>query len=722
MSWRSRRANSVGLAMMVAAGGVALPSPAHGQVAPDSVSYTLTPVVVTATRTPRRLAWVPQPISVVTRDYVQRKVPNTVSDLLRTIPGVDVAGVGANQGRPQIRGMKGQRILLLADGLRLNNARRQSDFGELPALVDVERVERVEVLRGPSSVLYGSDAIGGVVNIITAAPTREGVHGNASFRYGGVEEQYAGDVRSAARFGSWSFAAGASWRTADAYVAPAGSFGSISLAEDTPVDGSGVSDRGVDVRVGRDFDDHEVFASFEGYRAEDAGFGSVAPSAYDPGGTPIAITYPDQDFAKVVAGYRGRFEGGVADEVDVRVYGQDNERELRFGVGPFPIGPTATLEVDNVNRTDIRSWGWRVEARKAFSSHLLLTYGVDGFRDRALGSDTNTTTTTGFGPAPIVDVSTRPQLPEATYLNAGFFVQSEIEAFERWSLVAGARYQSVGAETFATQGLEDQDPVSVTDGTLVASLNSIVRVTPSLSVIGAIGRGFRSPNLIERFFDGPTPEGGGYQLRNTELRPETSLNVDLGARLRGRKGGVDLFLFRNRVRDGIRIAPSSQMVGGLPAFENVNVAELLIRGVEVTADVDLTSSVSVVAGATWLDSEDVDDVENPVGDAYSSRQTVEVRYDDPAGRFWLSGDVRRNGEQADVRIAPNNPIGDVLPSFTTGNVRAGVTVWANEAGVEQRLVVALTNITNALYAEFGNAAFFRPEPKRNLTLAWQVSF
>ena len=82
---------------------------------------------------------------------------------------------------------------------------------------------------------------------------------------------------------------------------------------------------------------------------------------------------------------------------------------------------------------------------------------------------------------------------------------------------------------------------------------------------------------------------------------------------------------------------------------------------------------------------------------------------------------RHNGERKDVELT-NNPVGDVLPSFTAMDLRTGVTVWQSDSGMTHRLNVALTNITNALYAEFANASFFRPEPKRNLTLGWEVSF
>jgi hemoglobin/transferrin/lactoferrin receptor protein len=706
------------VAMALAPAGVVAQS---SDERPDTVVYTVDPLMVTATRGERALSTVPRPVTVVTSREFRRELPNTVSDLFRTRPGLDVAGVGVNQARPQIRGLKGQRVLLLSDGLRLNNSRRQTDFGELLALVDVNGVERVEVVRGPASVLYGSDALGGVINVITRAPTEQGLHGSGAVRYGSVEEQYAGTFRLYGRFDAFSVRAGGSIREADAYSAPSGSFGDITLADDVIVDGTGTRDQNFDVRLGYDFGDQSVFGTYERYDATDSGFGSVDPAAYDPAAPDIRITYPQQTFNKLSVGYRGDIDSALIDHFEVLAYGQQNARELRFGIGPFPAGP-GFIGIDNLNTTNVRTWGGRAEARKLMHPSVLLTWGVDAWRDAATGTDLNTTTLTGFGPTPIVDVNTRPQLPDAEYLSLGAFVQSEVEAGDRVSFVAGARYQYVTAETFATPGLEDQTPVSITDGTFVASLNSIIRLNRAFSVVGTVGRGFRSPNLIERFFDGPTPEGSGYQVRNPELGPETSLNFDAGVRFRQRRVGFELFGFRNVISDGIRIAPTGEQVGGLDGFTNVNVDELLFRGVEFGFDAVIGAGVSLVGSYTWLDTEDVADVDNPVGEAFSTKMAGTLRYDAPGGRFWLAGEARRNGEQVDPGFRPGNPIGTVVPSFSVLHLRGGMTVWRSARGTVHRLNVSLTNLTNTLYAEFSNAGFFRPEPKRNLTLAWQVDF
>ena len=101
------------------------------------------------------------PMSVTVIEDLESRPANNAADLLVHEAGVDVNGVGANQSRPVIRGQRGLRVLFLEDGLSLNNPRRQSDFGEITGLSDLDQMERVEVVRGPSSVLYGNGAIGG---------------------------------------------------------------------------------------------------------------------------------------------------------------------------------------------------------------------------------------------------------------------------------------------------------------------------------------------------------------------------------------------------------------------------------------------------------------------------------------------------------------------------------------------------------------------------------
>ncbi len=681
----------------------------------------LTPVVVTATRTAKNVFYVPKPVSVLDRGDISRKMPNTAVDLFRELPGLDVTGVGVNQVRPNIRGQRGQRILLLEDGMRLNNSRRQQDFGELPALVDVHSVDRVEVVRGPASVLYGTDAIGGVVNLITRRPRYEGAHGSLGYRYSTFDGQHKGLASLSGRFGDLAFMASGTFRDADDYSAPAGSYGDITLSDRTRVFNSGTQDYSVDAYASYAFAErHEVFGKYERYRADTAGFGFVDPDDFAPGSPFIEILYPFQDFDKYTVGYRGDRLGTVfADKVSLVGYYQDNDRRLDNNI-VIPFGPPgAELQVATENFTDISTFGARLEATKLAGSRVLLTYGADFFRDDSENTDAALTTVLGFGP-PMTSADSTPRVPNASYRSVGVFAQGDIQISDRASVIVGGRFQDVRAATQRTPGLSDP-LVDDSDQTLVGAINALFSVTDNLTLVGAVGRAFRSPNLVERFFNGPAPEGGGFQVPNPALGPETSLNFDVGIRYRDRLLYLEGFVFRNEIRNGIRIAATGDSLMGLPTFWNVNVDKLRFVGVELNGDVSLPVGISVAANYTHLDTKDVNDPENPVGDTFDDKLNAQLRYSHPSNRFWAAYEFRWNGERKDVFATTTPAVGPVLPSFATHAVRAGVTVFRRGTHT-QRLGVAVTNLTNELYAEFANAAFFRPQPRRGVVVTWDVTF
>jgi outer membrane receptor protein involved in Fe transport len=273
-------------------------------------------------------------------------------------------------------------------------------------------------------------------------------------------------------------------------------------------------------------------------------------------------------------------------------------------------------------------------------------------------------------------------------------------------------------------------PVSADNSTFVAAVNGLVRVTDELDLVVSTGRGFRSPNLVELFFDGAVAEAGAYQVANTDLKAETSFNVDVGARYQ--HGGIffEAFFFRNRIFDGIRGRPVLDAQGdtlqqdGLDVYQNVNLDEIIFQGFEFNANVDLDDLVvlpgfSVGAGYSELDAEDAIDPENPVGESFSKKLTGRLRYQHPGGRFWGQYDVRWSDEQS--LVEPDNPLGEVIPSYHVMNLRGGVRLF-EVFGVTHGLNLAVTNLTDVLYAETSNASFFRPEPGRNISLTYEVVF
>jgi outer membrane receptor protein involved in Fe transport len=299
------------------------------------------------------------------------------------------------------------------------------------------------------------------------------------------------------------------------------------------------------------------------------------------------------------------------------------------------------------------------------------------------------------------------------------FAQTDWSVLPRLSLLFGARYQHVYAATRPTAGYTTP-AVRSTDQTMVGAASAVVRVADAVSVVGTVGRAFRSPNLVERFFNGATPEGFGYQSPNPNLEAETSLNVDLGVRIRTARLFAEAFVFQNDIHDGIRIAPTGDSVQGLPEYQNVNVEKLRFRGVELNGQMRLDAGIMLGAGATWLDSKNVLDPSNPVGETYSSSYRGTIRYNHPGDRLFAEYELRANGDRKDV-LPGTNPVGATLPGFTIHALRAGVVVVRNGLHT-QRLGIGVTNLANALYAEFTNVSFFRPEPGRSVCLTYDVTF
>jgi outer membrane receptor protein involved in Fe transport len=679
----------------------------------------LAAVTVTATRNPRSTFDTPQPTTVIDSTVLREKLPNSIADVFRDYAGLDASGVGPNQRRPEIRLQRGQRILLLEDGLRLNNARRQQDFGELPSLAS--DVQRVEVVRGPSSVLYGTDALGGVVNLITGGVPRGiangDVHGFFNVRYGTSGSLVNPDGALSARYGKLGVRLNGNYREAQPYDAPGGSFGDITLPRTTQVFDTGIRDGAYRASLGYDLTPtSDVYVRGEQYVAKNAGFGWLDP-AYS-GGTKVQIVYPDQQYTRFTAGYHaGALSNLFVNRVDVSVYTQGNRRHFNTFV-LSPAGPGATVDSKSYNFTNLGTVGGRVELAKAIGVHTF-TYGVDAFRDRSDNQDSSRTILTGFGPTPIVRTSTTPSVPNAFFTSAGAFAQLELNPLDRFTAVLGTRVQDVTAETRETPGIT-RPLVSVNDRTAVWTVNTLYRVTPDVNFVATLGRGFRAPNLVERFFSGAAAEGNGVQSPNPDLVAETSLNTDIGLRFARGVVYAEGFVFRNDIHDAIKAVPTGNTINGRPEYQPRNIDRLRVDGMELMTGARFLDGFDASANFTRLLGKNVSDPGNPIGDSYSSKVVGDLSYRQPAGRFTAGYTARFQGEQKDVIIG-TNPIGTTIPSFVVHSARASVRLF-DRAGTSNRLLFTVDNIGNRLYAEFPNASFFRPEPGRNITLALQTAF
>ena len=693
----------------------------------DSVPVIpLAGINVTVLRELRPVERTPAPVSVLYGDGLRWTLPGgpaEAMEVLDELPGVELEGVGGNQRRPVIRGLGGQRVLLLENGLRLNSARRRLASGAPPALAGLDAVDRIEVVRGPGSVLYGSDALGGVVNLVsrsTPLAAEDPVAGGAlsvSHHGAGDGLRFSGALEGAA--GPLGYRISASHRSSDSYTSPAGTFGRLTLDEPTSVLGTGVEDTNARAAFGVGVGDAgRIGLEVQGYRARNAGFGYVSPELLGEGLPTIDIAVPRQDFGRIRAEYAGELlDRALADRIEITAFVQDNERDFSTRVFA-PMGPDAPpgagVEIHSRNRSDLASLGTRLETRKLVADRVLLTYGAELHRETAENRDTATTRILGMGP-PMVRGDGSSPVPDARRSSAAAFAQGRVDLGARTELVTGVRYERVSTEALDPEPGSELAGVRASDA-LVGSARALVEAGGGVTLVASVGRGFRAPNLVEQYYAGATPEGSGVWRTNPDLGPETSFNVDVGARVRRSRLTAELFVYRNVLSDGIRLERIGETEEGLALYRNENVGELRFRGVEAHASVRLPASLTLAGGYGIVACENPDDADDPVAEACGPRATGWLRHGEPAGAYWIEYALEWSGRRPDM-LGGASPLGRAVPPYLIQDVRGGLRLTD---GV--RAVAAVKNLGDVLYARTMNAGFFRPEPGRSLSVGLTLAY
>ncbi|WP_462328125.1 TonB-dependent receptor plug domain-containing protein, partial [Desulfobaculum sp.] len=240
-------------ALLVTAGLVILSCvPAMAAEQEKTPTVQLEGMTVTATKAERDLKDVPASVSVLTQEDIRRSPANTVGDLLQDIPGVEVFDQSlAGAKRIMMRGESGSRVLILIDGQKISE---QKSMDGAALLIGADRIERIEVIKGPASVLYGSEAIGGVVNIITKKGGDRPLQGETSLTYDSSTDGVASYL---SLFGS---SKGFNYRLSGTWT----DHGDRRTADDT-LDDSSFMNRDLSAFLSYDWDKVTVGGGYESY-------------------------------------------------------------------------------------------------------------------------------------------------------------------------------------------------------------------------------------------------------------------------------------------------------------------------------------------------------------------------------------------------------------------------------------------------------------------------
>jgi len=535
-------------------------------------------VVVTASRQEAETVSSVLPSAVVGQERLAQTMPLNLAQALSEIPGVTWTNAGAFRSRPIIRGLASNRILVLVDGERLNNGRTSTnDAGIETSLVDFSQIEQVEVVKGPGSVLYGSDAFGGVINVRTATPARlDGSYWNARL--------WADfDSASAGRRSSLDLAAGSSKFS----LRGTGSLNDFGDYDSPlgPVFGSGVQDNSGTGEV-RFYPTASQYAFFKflyrgGY---DFGLPTLDPNPV------FFATFPFSKLRKFSGGYSADFASNALSNLQARVYQQSQSRDFLNLLTP----PGFSLLSDTV--TNVDSFGFDLQATSILRHRHVLTYGLSAYRDS--NRDARIQVMNPGAPSEVV-LSRAPSVPNSSLTGLGFFVQDEFQLGQRLRITAGGRYDRFRLEVFDTPDFSPAAFAAIqkerNDGAFSGNIGANLQLVKGWNLTGNVARAFREPNLFERFFFG-RGSVGGFVVPNPDLDPETSLQYDAGTRLDFSRFRATLNYFHNTISNLIVTAPGSfngqTVLSGQPVRQNVNIDESRIQGIEATLQGDVRASHS----------------------------------------------------------------------------------------------------------------------------------
>ncbi len=534
--------------------------------ADESMVHVMDETVVTATLSDTKIDRIPSPVEVITRKEISDMGAETLHQVLTEAQSVNLESVSGRQSTARLRGLSSSNTLVMIDGMRLPSGFQDKvDLGEIPS----GSIERIEIVRGPASALYGSDAIGGVINVITRKPSEE-PEAWFSTRYGSNTEGEAEET---------SFDAGVSGRSGDIGYVITGSFADKGRVDENLSDGF------------TDADDKNIKAG-------------SATLSWKPGNDSelvVGVTYADVERQGLRFKNKKEQEWSNGSErstgrVEFRSdLGEDSSVLLRAYRSVYDWGVTLTPtsggepEVHAVNQTTDQ-----FEARWAgmlLGGHKVTTgieYRTEDREEDDLSSDIE---------------------------NLGIFLQDEVAVTGRFNAILGLRF----------------DDHSSFGSVYSPRVSAAYRLNDDLRIRGAYAEGFRAPSAFE-LYTGSEYTKSRILIPNPDLDPETSRTWEVGADFENDRFALSVTAFRNDIDDMIAEVFTGSYEGTIPINEARNISEAMTRGVELTARVSLGSGFSIHDELTLLEGENttsgdelpyVPDVSN----------VFKISYRDPAQGF-----------------------------------------------------------------------------------------
>jgi len=634
--------------------------------------------------------------TIVDRETIEEREADDMFRALQNEVGVLMQRTAAGHSSPFIRGLTGQQILMLIDGIRLPNSFFRAGPNQYFNLIDPGQVERIEILRGPESVIWGSDALGGVINVVTRSASRD----RGRYTGTGFTEYFGTADRS-----SYSRA------NVEGWGGQAGVFGGGSYLNVNDLQRGG--DLGIQPFTNYDqyagdikYDsllsaDSMLTVALQHFEQENVPRSDrFAPFTYGPpAAAPRPYWYDPQQRDLAYLRLQGLADNSFFDAYSATfsyTRNKEGSREIR-----------STTRID-FGEFDVDTYGFTLALARDLDWLGGLTYGVDFYHDDMSAWRRSLNPVTG------VITPDNPQFPDGSrYQRTGAYVNWDVDVTDRVGAMAGVRYENDDAGGTLNQVSGTPIPFTRTYHDWIGSVGLLYKASDWCHAFGTIAEGYRAPNLDDLTVDRST-FGGTHEVPSLNVKPEQMMVYEVGLkfntpRLRLQVSEYWTHLGNNILRQAVDqngnpvpfvIGPYGTLIPGSNTFIRANFDSYL-NGTELAGEYLVRNGWWVYGNAWYTFGQNLV-WHLPLSRIPPVQGVLGLRWRAADERRWIDVFTAMAAGQAryspDNNIDPRYPLGGYAP-YATLNLRVGTTLGRSD---EHRLSLSLENITNTPYRVLGS--------------------
>ncbi|HDZ8964747.1 TonB-dependent hemoglobin/transferrin/lactoferrin family receptor [Aeromonas dhakensis] len=578
--------NTLSLVALAVAAGLASPVFAADKKADDVM-------VVSGSRMEQKLEDVSGPISVITAEQIEEQVVSNVADLFRYEPGVTALGGAGDAQTFIIRGMGENRVKIVRDGVRENDAYKNGGVGQ--SYFDTDMIKQVEVVKGPASAAYGSDALGGVIAITTkdAADFLKGRDSylDATSGYASSSHQKMAGFTGALRTGELENLLRYTWRD-----------GGVTQNYDSDKNEFDIVSQALLFKSQWNLSDSQFLKLTVDYFTEgqdpDAVDLTKAGSVFNQ-----PITDKDTDNLSLVLDHGIALQAPWVDRIDSKLYYARTKQTMdQYASSKYPVRPTNPYVTKNSldhNGFEQKSLGAQLKFSKALDSQRL-AWGLEY-------EHTDNERTRFKAPTVAGDFEGYSELsfPSTTTEHGALWAFDELKFGERWVLTPGARYDYYRMNPDQDPAYTGENLKRFSEGEFSPKLGLVFKAHEAANLFAQYSHGYKTP-MYDNAFSTLNHQAYGYRIEpNTNLKPESSDGIDLG--VRGSAGGFsyEVATFYNKYDDFIELGQVSTE-GRTAVYQYQNLDKATTKGAEAKADYWLNDLVNVWGNLSYIEGKDGD--------------------------------------------------------------------------------------------------------------------